>query len=319
MGAGFYQPSMTDKKKLFIEHDGAIDDLLAQLLVLCMPGFRLAGINVTPADCYIIPALDATHKILQLFGQTHVPVGRSYARAVHEFPAAWRAKTSIINALPALLRLADSPDPDSYPEACSLLEKVLSESDEPVHLLITGPCSNLVKVLEKNPQLRSSLASVVWMGGAFRTGGNVQHYEHDGSAEWNVFWDPESSARLLEMELPLTAIPLDVTDKVPVKMDFLRQLAREGSGKASELAGQFWSLTVDTIPGYHYTYYMWDILAAAFLEIPECFAVEEIKAEVSVKAPEAGRTKETTGGHRLRVAFDVDENAFYRYLLERLN
>ena len=309
---------MNGRRKLFLEHDGAIDDLLAQLLVLTMPEYELIGINVTPADCYIRPALESTCKILHAFGKSSVPVGRSDATAIHEFPAAWRAKTSIINALPAFLRLPETPEPEAFPEAGQMLTSLLEESTEPLTILMTGPCTNLVRVLENHPELKSKIDSVVWMGGAFRTGGNVQTFEHDGSAEWNVFWDPLSAEKLLQMELPLSCIPLDVTDKVPVKMEFLKALAENSRSFTGEMAGQFWALTIDTIPGYHYTYFMWDILAAAYLAIPEIFQVEEVRALVSVKAPNAGKTFEHPEGRKLKVAFDVDEQAFYHYLLQQL-
>jgi len=305
-------------RKLILEHDGAIDDLLAQLLVLTMPEYELTGINVTPADCYIRPALESTVKILQAFGKSSVAVGRSDATAIHEFPPAWRAKTSIINALPYLLRLPSTPEPDSFPEAGQLLKTLLESSDEPHTILMTGPCTNLVKVLENHHELKQKIESIIWMGGAFRTGGNVQTFEHDGSAEWNVFWDPISAGKFLEMELPLTCIPLDVTDKVPVTIDFLKELAATSKSLYGELAGQFWALTIDTIPSYHYTYFMWDILAAAYLAIPEIFRVEEIRAKVSVKSPNAGQTMEHSDGHRLKVAFDVNEQAFYQYLTRQL-
>lgn len=52
-------------------------------------------------------------------------------------------------------------------------------------------------------------------GWAFKTQGNVQTYQHDGTAEWNVYWDPKSAKELIEMNLPLICIPLDVTNKSP--------------------------------------------------------------------------------------------------------
>jgi purine nucleosidase len=49
-----------------MDHDGAIDDLLSQLLLLTMEDKEVIGINVTPADCFIEPALESTYKMLQL-------------------------------------------------------------------------------------------------------------------------------------------------------------------------------------------------------------------------------------------------------------
>jgi purine nucleosidase len=308
-----------NKKPLFMEHDGAIDDLLAQLLILTMDQYELIGINVSPADCYIGPAMESTWKILKAFGKENIEIGRSDASGTNDFPAAWRAKTAIINGLPAILRLPEAPETWSAPEASDLLTRKLLESKHPVTILMTGPCTNLVKSLEQTPEIREKIETIIWMGGAFRTGGNVQTFEHNGSAEWNVYWDPESARRLLEMELPITCIPLDATDKVPVTMEFLKDLSRGNQTLASELAGQFWALTIDTIPGYHYTYFMWDILAASYLEIPEAFRVEEIKASVSTRPPNAGQTIENASGKNIKVALDIDKEAFYSYLLKQLS
>ena len=55
---------MNDKKLVFMEHDGAIDDLLSQMLVHTMDDVELIGVNVTPADCFIEPAIESVYKLL---------------------------------------------------------------------------------------------------------------------------------------------------------------------------------------------------------------------------------------------------------------
>ena len=153
------------------------------------------------------------------------------------------------------------------------------------------------------------------MAGAFRTAGNVQTYQHDGTAEWNIYWDPKSSRELFEMNLPLICIPLDVTNKVPVTKKFLSNLANQSNFRLSNLAGQFWALTVDTIPNYYYTYFMWDMLATSYLAIPQEFTVEKVKGYVSERPPNAGQTVIGTNGYEITIATDVNKNAFYDYIL----
>ena len=46
--------------------------------------------------------------------------------------------------------------------------------------------------------IEDKIERLVWMGGTFRTAGNVHEPEHDGTAEWNSFWDPEAVARVWE-------------------------------------------------------------------------------------------------------------------------
>lgn len=302
-------------RRILMDHDGAIDDLLSQLLVLTMPDAELIGVTVTPADCYVEPALESTYKLLQLMGQEQIPLGRGDYYGINAFPNEWRARPEIINALPMLINLPKSPDPYTYLSAPELIIDRLSSAEGSVTVLMTGPCSNLVLALEKAPELKSKIEEIVWMAGAFRTTGNVQMYQHDGSAEWNVFWDPVSSQKLVSYELPLTLIPLDVTNHVPVTKKFLSTLATQIDYKLSNLTGQFWALTLDTIPSYHYTYFMWDILATSYLAIPEQFTTELVKANISTRPPNAGQTYLDNQGYVVKIATDVNTGYFYDYLL----
>lgn len=119
------------------------------------------------------------------------------------------------------------------------------------------------------------------------------------------------------MNLPLTCIPLKVTNNVPVTKEFLSKLANQISFKFSNLAGQLWALTIDTIPSYYYTYFMWDILATSYLAIPEEFTIEKVKAYVSERPPNAGQTVIDANGFEIQIATDVNRSAFYNYILHQ--
>ncbi|MCK8490253.1 nucleoside hydrolase [Spirosoma sp. RP8] len=302
-------------KLLLMDHDGGIDDLLSLLLVLTMPDVELLGVTVTPADCYIEPALESSYKLLQLTGHEYIPLGRGDYAGINAFPSEWRARPDIINALPMLINLPKAPDPYAYPAAPDLLIDWLTQASDKVTILLTGPCSNLVLALEKAPELADKIEQIVWMAGAFTVSGNVQTYQHDGSAEWNVFWDPVSTRKLVEWQLPLTFIPLDVTNHVPVTKAFLSKLATQIDYPLSNLAGQFWALTLDTIPGYYYTYFMWDILATSYLAMPEQFKTQSVRMNVSTRPPNAGQTYLDEAGYAATIVTDVNVENFYEYLL----
>jgi len=301
-----------------MEHDGAIDDLLSQMLLLTMENVEILGINVTPADCFIEPAIESAYKILSLFGKTHIPIGRSNLNGVNAFPNEWRARPEVVNALPMLINLDYPIDPYSIPDAVDLLIEKLTSSQRPATILITGPCSNLVEAIKRKPEIREKIEQVIWMGGAFSTQGNVQTYQHNGTAEWNVYWDPIRSKELFELELPLVCIPLDVTNNVPVNKEFLSKLAYQSEHPLSNLAGQLWALTIDTIPSYHYVYYMWDTLATSFISLSEYFTLEQVTAVVSDRPPNAGQTMLIPEGYKLQIATQVKKEAFYKYILEQL-
>ena len=45
-------------------------------------------------------------------------------------------------------------------------------------------------------ELQGRVDELIWMGGALEVEGNVQQPGHDGSAEWNVYWDPPAARRV---------------------------------------------------------------------------------------------------------------------------
>ena len=183
-------------------------------------------------------------------------------------------------------------------------------------VLITGPVSNLAAALTAEPQLASKVEEVVWMGGALNVPGNVKDYEHNGSAEWNVYWDPPSAHTLWQFDVPITIFPLDATNHVDVSMNFLYRLAQQRNYPLSDLAGQCWALTVGVIPSYEYVYFMWDTLTTGYLGAPQYIALKDVRCDIVPNGPGAGRTKVATeGGKLIKAADTVDVEQFHDYLL----
>ncbi|MEM1136456.1 MAG: nucleoside hydrolase [Bacteroidota bacterium] len=304
-------------RQVIMDHDGSADDFLSLVLLLTMPHINTLGITITPADCYIENALATTLKILAKAKKPDIKIGIGNFHGINAFPADWRAKPKMLNALPSLIGIEVPADVTAFKPANDLIEEQLLNALSPITILMTGPCSNLVHALERNSKIANNIEEVVWMGGAFDVPGNVLTYNHDGTAEWNVFWDPVSAHSLLKYDIPITFIPLDVTNDVPVSIDFLKRLANQSHHFWSNLAGTFWATTLDTIPAYEYTYFMWDVLATSYLYLQEAFTLEEREIDIVPKGASAGKTYWKKGsGHFVKVAKKVDKRLFYSYLLE---
>ena len=56
------------KKLVLMDRDGGVDDYLSVVLLMTMEEVETMGVIVTPAECYIQPAVSATRKILDLMG-----------------------------------------------------------------------------------------------------------------------------------------------------------------------------------------------------------------------------------------------------------
>ena len=306
-------------QKVIFDHDGGIDDLLSLILLTQMEDIELLGVCVTPADCFLEDATLSSLKILKLTGKESCPVAQGTIRPVNPFPTEWRAQPMVVNAFPQMLLTEEDPSYISEQPADDFIATQLRQSEDPVTVLITGPCSNLVKALQQDPQLVPKVKEVVWMGGAVDVGGNVATHKHAGTAEWNAHWDPFASEALFEMGLEIKLISLDVTNSVPVRVDFLKQLAQQAEYPLSNLASQFWATTINTIPGYEYTYFMWDVLATSYLGIPEAFTSERVELAVHTNLPNEGQTFRLPGnGQWTDVIKTVNIEEFYAYILSLL-
>lgn len=305
---------------LLMDHDGGVDDLLSLMLVLTMPHINLRGVCITPADCYLDWAAEATAKICGIFGRSEIPIAVGDLHGINAFPAEWRAQPRIINALPEMLARPLESVPLSPLPARAFLAEQLAAAAEPVTILMTGPASNLAAALEAHPDLRQNIAEVVWMAGALDVPGNVRTFAHDGSAEWNVFWDPVAARKLIEMRLPLTIFPLDATNHVPVTLGFLRKLAAQRRHLLADLAGQFWATTINTIPHVDYLYHMWDTLATGYLGCPQAITFRKMEISVVDSGVNAGQmVYAPESGQWAKIATAVDVPVFHEYILQQFS
>ena len=308
------------KQKVIFDHDGGVDDLLSLMLLLTMEHIELLAVTITPADCYLSDATESTLKILKMFNRDEVLVGQGQLHGINAFPADWRAQPKVCNALPDMLMQDFNPQQVSKLCAHDLMLELLTQHPD-VCVLMTGPCSNLVKALELNEGISTKIKEVVWMGGAVDVQGNVAMHNHDTSAEWNAFWDPVASAKLFQYDLNIKLIALDATNHLPVDIEFLKRLADVKHYPVANLAGQFWALTINSIPSYEFTYYMWDVLATSYLGIkPGTIEFDKAELKVSVAEPNAGQTMRCEGsGLWADVAVNVDKDVVLDYVLKQFS
>jgi purine nucleosidase len=297
-----------------MDHDGAVDDYLAALLLLTMEHVEPLGIIVTPADCYIQPAVSITRKMLDLIGRSTVPVVESTVRGINPFPQLYRRDSLVIDCFPILNEQDEIKTPLLPESGQDFMVRVLREAIEPVTLLITGPLTTLAVALDAGPDIEAKIQQLVWMGGALNVRGNVAidlEPGQDGSAEWNAYWDAEAIDRVWQTQIPIVMCPLDITNNVPVTPDFIRKLAKQRRYPLSDLAGQCYSLVIPQ------NYYFWDVLATAYLGHPEFFQLREWETAIVTKGRSQGRTKVEAGGRKIQALDRVDVDRFYAYILQQ--
>lgn len=301
------------KKLVLMDHDGAIDDFLSMMLLLTMTEVELLGVVVTPADCYGKAAVSVSRKILQLMN-TNTIVAESTVRGLNPFPPEFRRDCLIIDNFP-LLNEREIAIPSVSKTGQEFIISQLKTAPTPVTLMVTGPLTTVAEAIATEPNLTERIAEIVWMGGALTVAGNVEKVfalEHDGSAEWNVYWDPIAAKQIWNTQIPITLCPLDLTNTVPVTPHLIRQLTKQRQHPLSDLAGMCYALAIPQ------NYYCWDVLATAYLARPEFYRLEERETDIITQGASQGKTIVKSGGRKIKVMTEVDREKFYRYLLQQL-
>nr|POE48166.1 pyrimidine-specific ribonucleoside hydrolase riha [Quercus suber] len=139
----------------------------------------------------------------------------------------------------------------------------------PITVIITGSHTNLAIFLMKNPHLKRNIKHIYIMGGSVGSkNGDPGNLFSDSTsnpyAEFNIFADPFASYQVFHSGIPITLIPLDATNTIPVSKNFFDTF--EKSQNAYEAQYCFQSLKTDrytTLGHLFYTnFYMWDAFAA---------------------------------------------------------
>ncbi|MGJ5673710.1 MAG: nucleoside hydrolase [Nostochopsis sp.] len=302
------------KQLVLMDHDGGVDDYLATMLLMTMDHIQLLGVVVTPADCYVQPAVSATRKILDLMGGSHIPVAESTVRGINPFPYLYRRDSFVVDHFPILNQSDRIITPLVSEPGQDFMVKVLREAPEPVTLMVTGPLTTIATALDKAPDIEAKIQKIVWMGGALNVPGNVEkNWEpgQDGSAEWNVYWDAVSAARVWGTQIEIIMCPLDLTNNVPVTSQIVRKMGQQRHYPISDLAGQCYALVIPQ------DYYFWDVLATAYLARPELYQLREWETEIITSGLSQGRTKILSRGRKIYAMDKVDKEAFYAYILQQ--
>ncbi len=216
-----------------------------------------------------------------------------------------------VDALPILNEYGKVATPAATKPAHHHLIETLLQTEGKTTLLFTGPLTDLARALYEAPIIEDKIERLVWMGGTFRTAGNVHEPEHDGTAEWNSFWDPEAVDRVWEAKIEIDLVTLESTNQVPLTIDIREQWAKERKYIGVDFLGQCYAMVP---PLVHFstnsTYYLWDVLTSAFVGKADLAKVQTIKSIVHTYGPSQGRTVETDDGRPVNVVYNVNHNVF---------
>lgn len=196
------------KLPIFLDVDTGVDDALAIILALRSPELSLEGISTVSGNTALAQATANTLTVLDALDAAPIPVASGAARPL--------TRSGILakdvhgdDGLGGAARTFPPSCRRAGDDAVGLLLETIRRFPDRLALIATGPLTNVALAIRRDPDTMRRLGTLIVMGGAIRVPGNTGPV-----SEFNFAADPEAAAMVLRAGLPLTLVPLDVTERV---------------------------------------------------------------------------------------------------------
>jgi ribokinase len=201
-----------------IDTDPGIDDALALMLALRAPEIRVELLTTVAGNVPVDVATANACRLVALLNPAPWPVvaqgaARPLRRPLH--PATAIHGQDGLGGLTQLRRADGSlqhpppPRPTAQRQAVQRLLTLVETYRQDLTVIALGPLTNIARAIMQAPETMQQLGRLIIMGGAVAVPGNVT-----AVAEFNIFVDPHAADIVFRAGLPITLVPLDVTQQV---------------------------------------------------------------------------------------------------------
>jgi len=295
-------------RNILLDCDPGLDDALALLLAHGDPNLNLVGVTTVGGNVTIENTTRNALQLREFLKFPTVPVvqgaGEPLTRALRDASHVHGAGGLGNVVLPeATLPLADG-------SAVEFIIETLRKTPGAIHLVATGPLTNIALAVEQEPAIARWAASFTIMGGSY-TRGNATV-----AAEFNIWADPEAARIVFDADWQVTMIGLDLTLQAQANVgvvDRLKALGKLADDLIVPLATFYFNPKVPDWDGQA----VHDVCAMAYVARPDLFTVQPARVDVET-------TGEFTTGMTVvdfdppipnaMVATKLDVNGFWAYV-----
>jgi len=299
---------------VIVDTDMSSDDIMALAYLLKQPGISVRAVTVEGTG--VAHGLAGARNVLRLIGalgiHRTIPVGYGPPEPLagfRSFPSGWRATADGMYGLGLPAWTGRQP----ARSAVRLLTGTINNTAQPVTVITLGPFTNLALAMQADPAIARRIGMVYSMAGALRVEGNEPSHHR---AEWNLYIDAAAAGRVLRSGAPMTFVPLDASDNVPITSFFRDAVAARPQTPALRLVAAL-------LVGPYYTRgpaYFWDPLAAVAATGHRVVRLHAGRLRIGTRpGPDLGVTRIGPAGAPVRVALSADAAAFQRQFLATLN
>jgi len=209
-------------RPVILDVDTGVDDALAIILALRSPELDLQGILTVSGNVHVSQTTANTLTVLDFLEAPPIPVAAGAAAPLAR-PGITAGDVHGGDGLGGVAGRFPSSRRAVTEDAVGFLLEAISRQPEQLTLIATAPLTNIALAIAKDVQTMRKLRALFVMGGAVRVPGNVGPV-----SEFNFAVDPEAAAIVLESGLPLTLVPLDVTERVVLTRQLLDGVSPAG-------------------------------------------------------------------------------------------
>jgi len=280
-------------KRVIIDTDPGTDDAMAIMLAVNSPELKIEALTVVPGNVDGKQGLENALKIVSLAGRCDITVAGGAEHPLNQkliTAQFWHGKNGLADVeLPPSKCKAD---PRFGPD---LIIELVHKYPHEITLIPVGPLTNIALAVSKDPSIASLVKNIVIMGGSI-TGGNV-----NGSAEANIYNDPEAAQIVFNAGWMVTMIGSDVGERTLITRNYLAEL-QSSHGPESDFIAKIadFYLTRSEKSGYSGAA-MYDPLAVGIAMDPTLGTVKDMHVDVETKG-------EFTRGETVANRMGSDEN-----------
>ena len=313
-------------KRVVIDTDAGVDDALAIILAFRSSELHVEAITTVSGNVHVDLCTENVLRVLDVLDLDDLPpVAQGEADPLSR-PLLTAPEVHGYDGLGGLHRLMEETGALRYAKptgkpiskpAWELLGELGKERAGDISLVTIGPLTNVAKAIIEHPTAMKGYSEIICMGGAFEVRGNTTPV-----AEFNIFVDPDAAQVVLDSGIPMTFVPLDVTERVCLEMGHVVQEIHPLGTKLS----RFIADVTHAILEYHAVSagfsgcYLHDPLAVGVAIDPTFCAIKEAFVQVeTVPCITLGMTTmDLEEPPNARVCTGVDSARFVRFFLDRV-
>ncbi|CAN5556728.1 nucleoside hydrolase [soil metagenome] len=258
-------------RNILLDCDPGLDDALALLLAHGDPNITLVGVTTVGGNVDLAHTTRNALQLREFLKFPEVPIAEG---AADPLTGAARDAAHVHgeSGLGTVV-LPEATLPLDERHAVDFIIETLKKSPGAIHLVATGPLTNIALALEREPAIARWAASFTIMGGSY-TRGNATV-----AAEYNIWADPEAARIVFDADWQVVMIGLDLTLQAQANVgvvDRLKTLGALADQLIVPLATFYFNPKVPDWDGQA----VHDVCAVAYVARPDLFVTRPARVDI---------------------------------------